>query len=143
MIESHGITYPVNRKKDSRDSGLETALPECCPKLVSVFLVGVIPGKKGSRLRIIFAADARSSWNAKLIDVANNSHQVDVLRRFSFKRLVIISPLYVIRYTGVQCSFERSSLSGLQCKFTDLFIVPLFELYRSRGFRTPQRTTSR
>ena len=31
MIESHGITYPVNCEKNSGDAGLERALPERCP----------------------------------------------------------------------------------------------------------------
>ena len=48
----------MGRDKDNGDAGLARTLSERCPRLISVFLIGIISGKEGSSFGIIFATDA-------------------------------------------------------------------------------------
>lgn len=83
----------MNRDNARRDAGLETTMPERSPKLVNVFLVGILFRNKSSSLGVIGAKDASSSRNIDVIQVENNPEQVEKSCRFGLIPLVEVGPI--------------------------------------------------
>ena len=101
--------------------------------LVSVFLVGILVRDKSSSFGGVGAKDASSSRNIEVIQVENNSEQVEKPCRFGLIPLMEVGPLQVVGHSYRKVHFDWHLFPGLQCERSDHSALSLPKVFYSRG----------